>query len=166
MKTRPIKELLTILRDYFYTRILDDPYCGGLCSVIHYLYHNDEITFDERDRLLNYLSDNKPRNAKIREKKFVGQCDHEGWNLGIHWWKPKAVKPRINWLNKQIDKVMNKTKKTKTLTVTLEDSLKETEVIEIPYKFTKNDIIRFLHIRYGHQGWLGYKVEKQIPIKQ
>jgi hypothetical protein len=54
---------------------------------------------------------------------------------------------------------MNKTKKTKTLTVTLNDPIKDTEVIEIPYKFTKKDIMRFLHIRYGKQGWMGYEVK-------
>jgi hypothetical protein len=104
-KERSIKELLTILRDNLDTTFKIYAYCGGLCSAIHCLSYNDTITTDERNCLIQYLNDNTPRNAKIRQKRFQGTLNLEGWSLGLHWWKPRALKPRINWLNKQIDKL-------------------------------------------------------------
>ena len=42
---------------------------------------------------------------RIRQKRFKDGYDREGWALGLHWWKPRAIKPRIDWLNKQINKL-------------------------------------------------------------
>jgi hypothetical protein len=48
-----------------------------------------------------------------------------------------------------------KEKKVKVINVELENGL--TVTIEIPVSFTKKDIVRHLHMRFGSQQWLAYK---------
>ena len=106
MGTRTTKELLIILRDnleeYF------DLYYenGGMCLVITDLYGYGIITDDEETILFEYLENNKPRNANIRYKKYKdGGGDFALFSNRLHWWKPRAVKPRLKWLNQQINKL-------------------------------------------------------------
>ena len=104
MKERTIKELLIILRDNLEMYFDKDPDNGGICGVILDLTRHNIISNNEWAILTKYLNDNKTRNAYKREKQYPDFFGGE-FNLGRHWWKPRAVKPRINWLNKQIDKL-------------------------------------------------------------
>ncbi len=108
MESRSTKELLIILRDNLERVFKQDPNTGGMCSVIHRLHsilNHNRLSIEERNNLLLYLSENKPKNAQIREKRFHEDYDPHGFHLSAHWWKPRAVKPRIDWLNKQIEKL-------------------------------------------------------------
>ena len=102
---RSIKELLIILRDNLEKEFKSDPNNGGMCSVIHELRDNDEISEDEWGKLLIYLKNNKPLIADKRKIMYKDQFDSNGFMLEDHWWKPKSIKPRKNWINKQIDKL-------------------------------------------------------------
>jgi transcriptional regulator CtsR len=85
MKTRTYKELLIILRDNLKKCI--DSY--GMCYAINDLFFDDIITEEECNKLNNYLDNNKPRN--VRDDSY--------------WLKAGLLKPRIEWLNKQINKL-------------------------------------------------------------
>ena len=105
METRPIKELLIILRDNLEDYLKRYNY-GGMCPVIWRLLKNDVINDWEENILQGFLEHNKPRNAYIRRKKeFPTHFDDAGFALPLHWWTPRAVPPRMRWLNQQIDKL-------------------------------------------------------------
>ena len=104
-KPRPIKELLIILRDNLPKGIKINNNNGGICSVIYQLSSYEIISAEEREILLNYLKNNKPPSAVKRKKIYKGIVDPYGFLLEDHWWKPRVVKPRLNWLNKQINKL-------------------------------------------------------------
>lgn len=106
MKTRSIKKLLVILRDNLKSS-LKGIYCGGICCTIDNLKRDNIISLAESHLLLDYLENHKPKNAIARSKKrFVpSNYDNEGFLLSLHWWKPRALAPRIKWLNEQINKL-------------------------------------------------------------
>ena len=104
MENRPIKELLIILRNNL-KRYFRDSNNGGMCSVAFDLSSNSIISIDEYKLLFEYLDDHKPRNAYRRKKLDSSLYDSKGFNLRRHWWTPCVLKPRINWLNKEINKL-------------------------------------------------------------
>jgi hypothetical protein len=115
MKTRSIKELLIILRDNLEYCLKNNEYDGGMCAAIISI---NDLSPEETDILKAYLDANKPRNATRRAKKYA-DIDHFNiiarnskytnnkveFILGQHWWTPKALAPRIKWLNEQINKL-------------------------------------------------------------
>lgn len=106
MKTRSTKELLIILRDNLTPVIKKDKLIGGMCGVIQHLnYVSKEINTDERFTLNDYLKNNKPSNAFKRQKKYMYESINSDFILSSHWWKPRAIAPRIKWLNEQINKL-------------------------------------------------------------
>lgn len=89
VKTRRIHELLIILRDNTVVK----SYCfgifkridGGLCGEVGRLYPTF-ITFDESERLLKYITKNRPI-----------------WIFYFNYgWRPKLWRPSLKWLNRQI----------------------------------------------------------------
>ena len=88
---RPIKELLIILRD---NARVESTWFGlkqrigrGLCSEIAYLKRYAIITNRESCTLVNYMEDNRPSNTLVFD----------------FWWKVRLWKPRLKWLNEQIN---------------------------------------------------------------
>lgn len=105
METRSMKELLIILRDNLESCFKKDNTLGGMCATITYLKHHLIISVDEEYKLKGYLMDNKPKNAIKRYKKYYEHEAASNFISRLHWWKPRAISPRIKWLNEQINKV-------------------------------------------------------------
>lgn len=84
MKTRSKKELLKMLIKYIKDNGLDT----GICLVISKMYNCGLIEHSEAYELQLYIYENK-------EKKFVGK---------IYWWEPGKVQPRLDFLNKLLNK--------------------------------------------------------------
>jgi hypothetical protein len=103
METRPIKELLIIVRDNLEERMKNDPSNGGMCAVIYDLERAHLLTDDEREELLNYLKTHVPKCAKKYMDEHRFECDNMGFALGRHWFEPRSIPPRLRWLNKQIN---------------------------------------------------------------
>lgn len=84
-------ELLRILRDFIY-EYLNDGKESGLCGAISTLFFTGKISSYERNKLEDLIEYNRPEEAKYK----------------IFWWLPRAVQPRIDFLNKLIEKYENK----------------------------------------------------------
>ena len=82
---RKLSELLEIVRDDIQSR----PLVFGMCNTVLTLYRED--VFDQMDSIstIHYLYDNDPL---VRYS-------------GAYWWAPGEAEPRINWLNKHIEKL-------------------------------------------------------------
>ena len=102
-KERTTKELLIILRGNLKKLFVKNTDNGGMCSVIYDLWILKLISFEERGSLLIYLDDHTPESAYVRRIKYGGEYDRKGYKVGRFWWKPRAIKPRIDWLNQQIE---------------------------------------------------------------
>lgn len=93
---RDIKPLLILMRDnlerIFY-RQSNFP-SKGLCSVNMRLSDYGLITNAEYYKLKDYLMTHKPFWAKVRL-----------FFTSPFWWRPGAIRPRMRWLNKQINKL-------------------------------------------------------------
>jgi len=106
MKTeRSIKELLIILRNNLVKEIKSDPNIGGMCAVAYSLIDSELILSYEKDLIINYLEENIPQFAIERKMKFCDMYDKDGFSLARHWFKPRVIKPRLEWLNQQIKKL-------------------------------------------------------------
>lgn len=105
-KERSIKELLIILRDNLKPMMDMREEHAGMCSIIYDMYmYKGLINASESLTLNNYLYDHKPKNAILRSKKYEGivskgECTYA---LSEFWWTPKAIAPRLKWLNQQIE---------------------------------------------------------------
>ena len=90
MKARNIIELLTILR----YEVERDLY-NGMCSIINCRVHRTSILFEyiftnkEKDILNDYLEANNPTDTT--------------W----YWWNPGEVAPRLDWIDKQLNKLQS-----------------------------------------------------------
>ena len=84
---RSIKELLIILRDN--SQITNNQIKSGLCWESYCLEANEVISFSEHEELRNFIVTNMPKN-------------HAYGNWG---WKKGLWKPRLKWLNKEIEKL-------------------------------------------------------------
>lgn len=98
METRSIKELLIILRDNL-TKCIPT-HADGLCNAILYLAMYTYISVEERHILTEYLYSHKPR-LRCKIRRIVYSNTHES----LYWWTPGYIKPRLKWLNKQINKL-------------------------------------------------------------
>jgi len=79
------KVLLANLRDYI---IEEEGFCG-MCVSNASMFDNKKISRYKFDLIYSYINDNKPE---------------EHWFKG-YWWKAGDKKPRIEWLNQQIEKL-------------------------------------------------------------
>lgn len=95
-KTRSIHELLLLVK----TRILTITIAidiknsltmipPGLCSVVMDLYENHDINAKEYDVLISFIEQHRPKNDRMKRPFY---------------WYPHLIKPRLNWLNKYINK--------------------------------------------------------------
>jgi hypothetical protein len=82
---RSIKELLELMLSH------QSLFRDGLCVYIYAMYVKDLITFLEYEILKNYLHKNKPKHT---------------YNV-LHWWPVGEIQPRIEWINKQLEKLSN-----------------------------------------------------------
>ncbi len=97
MKTKTIKELLILLRDFLPTNIKStNKWMGGsLCFSIADLLYNDMITLAELNKLHKYIMAKKPPNA--------GNYKTQG--IKGFWWPYKKLAPRMEFLNKLISEL-------------------------------------------------------------
>ena len=89
---RSIKELLIILRDNskIVNKSIEYPrLSGGLCKEALHIFNIDIISTSEYITLINYMSSNRPK----KTHRFD------------YWWKKGYWKPRLKWLNEQINKL-------------------------------------------------------------
>lgn len=84
-------ELLKILRDFIYG-YLNDGKESGLCGAISALFFTRKISSYEKNKLKDLIEYNRPEGAIHK----------------IFWWPPGAIQPRIDFLNKLIEKYENK----------------------------------------------------------
>jgi hypothetical protein len=101
---RTILELFKILKANKKLFIIND--CSGLCCLIHKLYLNDKITYEEKDDLDTYINYNRPE----RGSKY-----YDSNRRGSEWyWELYNWHPRILWINAQI-KMLSKLKKDESI---------------------------------------------------
>lgn len=102
MKNKELKDLLILLRDYM---LEHKDVCSGICVLITFMHIDGNITLKQGVILLKYLKDNLPK------RKYNLCIDHESNGKYIiakgddFCWKPFSLKPRLNWINKQIKKL-------------------------------------------------------------
>ena len=102
MKRKELKDLLILLRDYM---LEHKDVCSGICVLIAFMHVDYSLTLKQCIVLSEYLKDNLPK------RKYNLLVDHESNGKYIiepgqdFCWKPFSLKPRINWLNKQIKKL-------------------------------------------------------------
>jgi hypothetical protein len=85
MVTTKVKILLANLRDY----IIEEKGFNGMCVSNASMFDNKKISKAKFDLIHSYINDNKPE-----EHRFKG-----------YWWGVGDKKPRIEWLNEQIEKL-------------------------------------------------------------
>lgn len=99
MESRPIKELLIILRDSLNDNSLS---LGGLCILSNHLYHSKKINDKEHKFLKEYLLNNIPLTKNVIKIRM------SNWNFTkpvyCYWWTEGHKEPRLKWLDKQIKK--------------------------------------------------------------
>ena len=88
MKTRDIKELLILLRE-FLSEHIQEHVCGSMCWSAFEMRDRGMMTDKECITLIEYINGHKP---KLR-------------GGGGFWWKYKSLVPRIKFLNKLISEL-------------------------------------------------------------
>ena len=102
MDNKELKDLLILLRDYM---VENKDECSGICVLVTNMFLTDIITHEQTIALLEHLSDNLPK------RKYALWIDHESPGKYLiakgqdFCWKPFFLKPRLNWINKQIKKL-------------------------------------------------------------
>jgi len=84
---RTTKKLLEILYDNYETH----PISNSMCMQCIRMQITNKITFDENQRLKEYIEKHKPFFSKFRKDAY--------------YWNPRKRKPRIRWLKKHIKKL-------------------------------------------------------------
>ena len=74
-------------------------YLSGICIHVKYLFSCGEITYDEKQFLLTFILQNKPKIFK----KFYNYL--QNFLGSYYFWPPKNKEVRIKWLNYQINKL-------------------------------------------------------------
>lgn len=91
MKT--IKELLTILLSEYQDITQPNPLYShtgfGFTRMAEGAVKKNQLTSEEKDYLLNYMTDNKPSSA----------------TNPLYWWPSREVTPRIEFINNLISKI-------------------------------------------------------------
>ena len=83
----------------------DEPtkmYCSGLCAIIGGLEEDKIITFDESDKVEEYLYDNRPKATK--DQAWFWQCYFKRYRLA--WLDKHLMLQRPDYLNKKIAKTI------------------------------------------------------------
>ncbi len=88
MKTRTIKELLTLVRDFLPTNINNED-AGSICWSIVDMRYAHLISEKEEDIIWDYIQENKP-----------SDCGD-----GMFFWPYRELAPRMEFLNKLISEL-------------------------------------------------------------
>lgn len=112
---RPLRELLTILRDNLDTYLAPDRYPLGMCGVISILKSLNTISRIEAYVLDEYLRLHRPNTAVRRENEYlvssvaykalIAETVEYGMSIEViclYWFPLKAIEPRKLWLNRQL----------------------------------------------------------------
>ena len=95
MKTRTIKELLILMRDNI--DLIGEWREGvrvcGLCLLKSLLLDMGLMSESEWNVIDDYMDENLPRNARIREQKYGLQISDDGNPLSAYWWNPYSKAP-------------------------------------------------------------------------
>ena len=78
---------------------------SGICVVITFMHRNGNLTFKKNLILSEYLRNNLPKGKYdlwINQESGGGYLTTKG---DCFCWKPFSLKPRLNWINKQIKKL-------------------------------------------------------------
>jgi len=92
---RNIETLLRITLSRVIVKADKNRFSHGLCNTINDLNSNAIIDNDEAERLLQYLTVNKPLRYHIRKLSKY-------YDIKAYYWKKGNVTPRMRWLNKHI----------------------------------------------------------------
>lgn len=98
MESRPIKELLIILKD----SLNNEFNSNGLCVLITFLYCRRIINEQEREKLREYLRKNIPFTKNVIKRRFLSWTFTK--EIYCYWWTEGHKEPRLKWLDKQIKK--------------------------------------------------------------
>ena len=90
MKTRDIKELLILLRDFFPKNINTIYNSGSICYAIADMKGADILTAGEYSMLGDYIENHRPDETKSN---------------GAFWWPYGELEPRMEFLNKLISEL-------------------------------------------------------------
>ena len=93
MKTRSIKELLTILLEN--EELFKNKAASGLCGLTLWLKGNDEISYTEYALLMTYIEVHRPKKGK----HYCLSCNKSAWHWEFGVWPP-----REKWLKYRIKK--------------------------------------------------------------
>jgi len=77
---------------------------NGLCIVIRYL-NSDDANFNLREDSFNKFLASTFKNKKVYydyEYSKKGKTIKKTNDANCYYWRPKVIKPRLNWLDKQI----------------------------------------------------------------
>ena len=107
MKNKELKNLLILLRDYMVENWMDKEF-SGICKAAYRMYALDIINSNQHSILVKFLGKNLPvRKYRLDylyiTNRFYG--DYVTSKGDEFCWKPFNLKPRINWLDKQIKKL-------------------------------------------------------------
>lgn len=105
MKNKELKDLLILLRDHM---VENKDECSGICKAAYCMYTLDIINSNQHSILVKFLGKNLPvRKYRLDyiyiTNRFYG--DYVTSKGDEFCWKPFNLKPRLNWLDKQIKKL-------------------------------------------------------------
>jgi hypothetical protein len=107
MKNKELKDLLILLRDYMVENWDDEIKLTCICVACYSMCLSNKITNSQYAMLMEFLDTELPKGkyallpvpkSRLRGKYIIAKGDD-------FCWKPFSLKPRINWLNKQIKKL-------------------------------------------------------------
>lgn len=107
MKNQELKDLLILLRDYMvenWDSVI--PYgikLNGICQACYYMQLNSSITYVQHEALMKFLDEELPKRKYQLERLLNGEFITVKGDAFC--WKPFSLKPRLNWLDKQIKKL-------------------------------------------------------------
>lgn len=81
----PVEKEKDIVLKLALIKLLDNKryFRTGLCDWVHYLYLKNIINYEEYDKIFSLMM-------------------RQGIKLNFYHWEPGRIKPRINWIKKQI----------------------------------------------------------------
>jgi hypothetical protein len=98
---RTIKELLIIVRDNMET----ENFVYGMCALIYRLLGYKTIDADEFLLLNKYFDNNVPITFNTVHNRIINCNFSRSFIPMTFWWGKSDKKPRIKWLNRQINKL-------------------------------------------------------------
>ena len=89
---RNIIQLLELIKSEIKRKTFFWKMCHSICNLVYALHSNGDINISEKSKLIHFMSMNKPQEIYIEN-------DIE------YFFKPGLAKPRIEWLNEQIQRL-------------------------------------------------------------